>query len=133
MPHHPPGDLPNPGLNLRQPASPALQAASLPTEPPGKPFLTSHSTLIFFSFALWLSGRIWGALLVQRHHGALFLGLRDSHFSREAFTSSVIALSDANEGLSRACPSAQILDLYSELEYNSPILVASDQRYKIPL
>ena len=28
------GDLPNPGIELR---SPALQAASLPSEPPGKP------------------------------------------------------------------------------------------------
>ena len=30
----PPGDLPNPGI---QPGSPALQAGSLPSEPPGKP------------------------------------------------------------------------------------------------
>jgi len=29
-----PGDLPNPGT---EPSSPALQADSLPTEPPGKP------------------------------------------------------------------------------------------------
>ena len=29
-----PGDLPNPGI---EPGSPALQADSLPTEPPGKP------------------------------------------------------------------------------------------------
>ena len=29
-----PGDLPNPGI---KPGSPALQADSLPTEPPGKP------------------------------------------------------------------------------------------------
>ena len=29
-----PGDLPNPGI---EPRSPALQADSLPTEPPGKP------------------------------------------------------------------------------------------------
>ena len=29
----PPGDLPNPGI---EPVSPALQAGSLPTEPPGK-------------------------------------------------------------------------------------------------
>ena len=29
-----PGDLPNPGIEL---GSPALQADSLPTEPPGKP------------------------------------------------------------------------------------------------
>ena len=29
-----PGDLPNPGIDLR---SPALQADSLPSQPPGKP------------------------------------------------------------------------------------------------
>ena len=34
LPCPPPGDLPNPGL---KPESPALQANSLPSEPPGKP------------------------------------------------------------------------------------------------
>jgi len=33
-PFSPPGDLPNPGF---EPRSPALQADSLPSEPPGKP------------------------------------------------------------------------------------------------
>ena len=32
----PPGDLPNPGI---EPRSPALQADSLPSEPPGKPII----------------------------------------------------------------------------------------------
>ena len=32
----PPGDLPNPRIEPRSPASPALQADSLSTEPPGK-------------------------------------------------------------------------------------------------
>ena len=31
---HPPGDLPDPGI---KPRSPALQAKSLPSEPPGNP------------------------------------------------------------------------------------------------
>ena len=31
----PPGDHPNPGI---KPVSPALQADSLPSEPPGKPY-----------------------------------------------------------------------------------------------
>ena len=31
------GDLPDPGIN---PRSPALQADSLPAEPPGKPFVS---------------------------------------------------------------------------------------------
>ena len=34
LPCPPPGDLPNPGI---EPESPALQADSLPSEPPGKP------------------------------------------------------------------------------------------------
>ena len=34
LPFPPPGDLPDPGI---KPMSPALQANSLPTEPPGKP------------------------------------------------------------------------------------------------
>ena len=34
LPFPSPGDLPNPGI---EPRSPALQANSLPTEPPGKP------------------------------------------------------------------------------------------------
>ena len=39
----PPGDLPNPGI---KPQSPALQADSLPAEPPGKALqLTSYSNL----------------------------------------------------------------------------------------
>ena len=36
LPFPPPGDLPNPGI---EPGSPALQADSLPSEPPGKPSL----------------------------------------------------------------------------------------------
>ena len=38
----PPGDLPKSGI---EPGSPALQADSLPTEPPGKPFLYCVSYL----------------------------------------------------------------------------------------
>ena len=40
-----PGDLPNPGTEFTFPVSPvahALQADSLPTEPPGKPMIQSH-------------------------------------------------------------------------------------------
>ena len=36
QPFPPPGDLPNPGM---EPRSPALQADSLPAEPPGKPLV----------------------------------------------------------------------------------------------
>ena len=37
LPYSPPGDLPDPGMETVTPASPALQAGSFPTEPPGKP------------------------------------------------------------------------------------------------
>ena len=42
LPRPPPGDLPNPGI---EPRSPALQADSLPSEPPGKPKNTGVGSL----------------------------------------------------------------------------------------
>jgi len=42
LPFLPPGDLPDPGL---EPRSPALQADSLPFEPPGKPKLIIPSCI----------------------------------------------------------------------------------------
>ena len=39
LPCPPPGDLPDPGI---EPMSPALQADSLPSEPPGKPQMKRH-------------------------------------------------------------------------------------------
>ena len=42
LPCPPPGDLPNPGI---KPRSPALQADSLPAEPPGKPKNTGVGSL----------------------------------------------------------------------------------------
>ena len=52
----PPGDLPNPGIELR---SPALQADSLPSEPPGKPKRCGYFPLktlfsLFFLFLIFL-------------------------------------------------------------------------------
>ena len=38
LPFPSPGDLPDPGI---EPGSPALQADALPSEPPGKPQITS--------------------------------------------------------------------------------------------
>ena len=40
LPFPSPGDLPDPGI---EPRSPALQADSLPSEPPGKPVLDKKS------------------------------------------------------------------------------------------
>ena len=37
LPFPSPGDLPDPGI---KPGSPALQAAALPSEPPGKPHIS---------------------------------------------------------------------------------------------
>ena len=39
FPCPPPGDLPDRGIEPLSPESPALQVDSLPTEPPGKPYM----------------------------------------------------------------------------------------------
>ena len=44
LPFPSPGDLPDPGM---QPGTPALQADSLPSEPPGKPFFLIVLYLLF--------------------------------------------------------------------------------------
>ena len=46
VPSPSPGDLPDPGVEPLSPASPALQADSLPPEPPGKPMNTGLGRLI---------------------------------------------------------------------------------------
>ena len=51
LPCPPPGNLPNPGIEPASLASPALQAASLPTEPPGKPVVFSRVTGIWSEVA----------------------------------------------------------------------------------
>ena len=60
LPCPPPGDLPNPGI---KPRSPALQADSLPSEPPGKPKNTgvvSLSLLQIFPIREWNLGLLHG-------------------------------------------------------------------------
>ena len=47
LPCPPPGDLPDPGIEPISLASPALQADSLPTEPPGKPNVKYKWKLLF--------------------------------------------------------------------------------------
>ena len=49
LPFPSPGDLPHPGI---VPRSPALQADSLPTEPPGKPLYTTYIVYIEKCFNL---------------------------------------------------------------------------------
>ena len=45
LPFPSPGDLPNPGV---EPGSPALQADSLPSEPPGMPNYKGHGKLHYY-------------------------------------------------------------------------------------
>ena len=46
LPFPSPGDLPNPGIKS---GSLALQADSLPSEPPGKPNIYIHQTVILYA------------------------------------------------------------------------------------
>ena len=51
--NHSPGDLPNPGI---EPGSPALQADSLPYEPPGKPIQSRGPIIVsLLNSSLFLS------------------------------------------------------------------------------
>ena len=57
-----PGDLPNPGIELR---SPALQADSLPVEPQGKPKNTGMGSLSFLHCDFLHICFIWASLVAQ--------------------------------------------------------------------
>ena len=46
LPFPSPGDLPDPGI---KPGSAALQADSLPSEPPGKPFLLKQNSVVLIT------------------------------------------------------------------------------------
>ena len=65
LPFPSPGDLPHPGV---EPGSPALQADSLPTEPPGKPFIDSLLCLTTSDMVVISTRRIprsmWWCLLL---------------------------------------------------------------------
>ena len=54
-----PGDLPNPGI---KPRSPALQADSLSSEPPGKPTNTGMGSLSLFQGIFLIQESNWGLL-----------------------------------------------------------------------
>ena len=49
LPFPSPEDLPDPGI---EPRSPTLQADTLPSEPPGKPFLRETKTYVDFKVIL---------------------------------------------------------------------------------
>ena len=59
LPCPPPGDLPNPGI---EPRSPALQADSLPSEPPGKPKNTGVGSLSLLQGIFLTQESNWGLL-----------------------------------------------------------------------
>ena len=52
LPFPSPGDLPDPGI---KPRSPALQADSLPSEPPGKPMISITFQLMFVNLLNWIA------------------------------------------------------------------------------
>ena len=53
--------LPNPVI---EPRSPALQADSLPSEPPGKPKNTGVGSLSLLQGSLWTQESSWGLLQI---------------------------------------------------------------------
>ena len=66
MPFPPPGDHPNPGI---EPRSPALQADSLPAEPPGKLPITLSSPWIPILAQVISDQKGAGSLLTQNTQG----------------------------------------------------------------
>ena len=61
------GDLPDPEIEPTSPASPALQADSLPTEPLGKPQDEQRREKLFFKKELWII-RILCSEWIKIHH-----------------------------------------------------------------
>ena len=59
LPFPPPGDLPNPGIKSK---SPALQADSLPSEPPKKPKNTGVGSLSLLQGIFPTQDSNWGLL-----------------------------------------------------------------------
>ena len=69
LPFPPPGDLPDPGI---KPGSPALQADSLPSKPPGKPFML----FLFIIVRIWKQYKYpstgkWINIIVYPYSGIL--------------------------------------------------------------
>ena len=86
LPFPSPGDLPDPGIEA---GSPALQANSLPSEPPGKPPIQNKK--FFFFFLRWNGKKglfqIWiGCLLKILSNRKVFLSLNYSARHRQLST-----------------------------------------------
>ena len=56
LPVPPPGDLPDPGI---EPGSPTLQAASLPSEPPGSPYIERISSPLCYTAGPCCLATLW--------------------------------------------------------------------------
>ena len=95
----PPGHIPNPGI---KPRSPALQADSLPFEPPGKPYVKYDCTYMFFhrfptsfgestSFALGFPGGASGKEPACQCRRRRFLGWEHPLEKEMATHSSILA------------------------------------------
>ena len=71
-----PEDLPNPGV---EPGSPALQMDSLPTELPGKPFMSYNlllNALLWFNTIIYIE-KIWISLLDLQFYTIYFISTID--------------------------------------------------------
>ena len=94
MPCSPPGDLPDPGIKPASSAAPALQADSLPSEPPGKPknsgvgrlsllqgiFLTQELSQGFLHCRqIFLPVELPGTLTVQHRASQVALVVKNPH------------------------------------------------------
>ena len=66
LPFPSPGNLPDSGI---EPGSPALQADSLPSEPPGKPIEATKDKMTLFQFIFYLTAF---ALEISTHWNAIF-------------------------------------------------------------
>ena len=68
LPFPPLGDLPNPGIEPVFPATPALQADSLPTEPPEKPIhlLCPRNKRVFPFFRIPDTSHLWTPVVSSR-------------------------------------------------------------------
>ena len=89
LPFPPPGDLPDPGMELESPATLALVGALFTTEPPGKPKLYMRVKVLFSqSCPILCDPMNWFPLPGCSVHGILLVRILEwvaIHFSRGSF------------------------------------------------
>ena len=93
LPFPSPGDFPDPGI---EPKFPALQADSLPTEPPGKPLTLGRSTSNF-RFTLLLS-LVQNLIVLFKEDYALIEGRRSRGRQRMRWLDGITEAIDVNLG-----------------------------------